>query len=134
MAVEVEHPTPSRSTLRGVPGRGSVRSTSPAQCREPRQSPQYAKEVAMRQPRKVRARARVVPSDASAQIALPTVKIQAPGGALEVREGSGDVQRWLTERAVNAPEVFHCRWKTQRSDITSATWLVMQGSLTREPL
>ncbi len=66
--------------------------------------------------------------DAIAQVALPKVKVQAPGGALEVREGSGDMQRWLTERAVNEPEVVHFRWKTQRSDVTSATWVVMLGS------
>lgn len=65
---------------------------------------------------------------ALAQGAQPKVKIDAPGGALEVREGSGDVQRWLTERAVNQPEVVHFRWKTQRSDAVSATWVVMVGS------
>ena len=66
--------------------------------------------------------------DALAQVAQPKVKVQAPGGALEVREGSGDMQLWKTERAVNQPEVFHFRWKTQRNDVASATWVLMLGS------
>ena len=53
-----------------------------------------------------------------------------PAGVLEVREFSGDAALWRNDRVVNAPEVLHFRWKTERAGVASATWHLRRSSVT----
>lgn len=56
-----------------------------------------------------------------------SIKLTIP--TLEVREASGDAQRWLRTRVVNEAELMYFRWSTTRTDLGAATYRVRRSSI-----